>query len=45
MKNPFVGERFFNRISQIPVLKKWMIRDIIVTHPFYFEFAVKSKWE
>ena len=36
MKKAFIGGRFFNRISQMPVLKKWMMGDIITVLPSPF---------
>jgi hypothetical protein len=36
MKKAFIGERFFNGISQMPVLKKARKRDTIVVLLFSF---------
>jgi hypothetical protein len=37
MKKVSRGERSFNRISQMPVLKKLVIRDIIITSSFFLD--------
>jgi hypothetical protein len=42
MKKASMGGRSFNRVSQMPVLKKVRIRDIIVIFPFYYDMLLKN---
>jgi len=42
MKKASMGGRSFNRVSQMPVLKKVRMRDTICVPPFYFDRLPKS---